>query len=187
MNETPPPHRPTPDTLCNSVLVSLRKIIQSIERHSRFLVKEYGLTGPQLIVLQEIARAGKAPVGRIAKACSLSQATVTGVLERLEKRGFVSRKRSEKDRRQVLVTTTAAGDGILQSAPPLMQADFVDRYDRLQDWEQSLILGALQRLVEMMDADTIRAAPFLASGPIDEAGFDRPAGTETDKGETDKQ
>lgn len=187
MNEKSPPHHSTPDNLCNSVLVSLRKIIQSIERHSRFLVKEYGLTGPQLILLQEIARAGEAPVGRIARACSLSQATVTGVLERLEKRGFVSRKRSEQDRRQVLVKTTDAGDRILQSAPPLMQADFVDRYDRLQDWEQSLILGALQRLVEMMDADTIRAAPFLASGPIDESGSDHLTDPEADKGEDEKK
>lgn len=166
MNSFPDHREPMSTALCHSVLVSLRKIIQSIDLHSRFLVKQYGLTGPQLIVLQEIAKVGQAPVGKIAKACSLSQATVTGVLERLEKRSLVARQRSHMDRRQVLVKTTEAGDRLLQEAPPPMQAHFVDQYSQLQDWEQAMILGSLQRLVSMMDAEKIQAAPFLTTGPI---------------------
>ena len=167
--------------MCNSVLVALRKIIQSIDLHSRDLVKRYGLTGPQLIVLQEIAKAGEVPAGKVAKACSLSQATVTGVLERLEKRGLVIRRRSDTDRRRVLVTTTSDGDRLLENAPPPMQEHFVERYNHLQDWEQAMILGALQRLVAMMNADGLRAAPFLATGPIDATDLERPAETESGK------
>lgn len=170
MNNLPDHSEPTSTALCNLVLVSLRKIIQSIDLHSRFLVKQYGLTGPQLIVLQEIAKAGEAPIGKIAKACSLSQATVTGVLERLEKRSLVARQRSDMDRRQVLVKTTEAGDRLLENAPPPMQENFVEQYNQLQDWEQAMILGALQRIVAMMGAERLQAAPFLATGAIVDPG-----------------
>ena len=66
----------------NQVLVALRRIIRSIDMHSRTLVKYYGLTGPQLIILQEISKHDDITPGRLAKAVSLSQATVSRISER---------------------------------------------------------------------------------------------------------
>lgn len=151
----------------NQVLIALRKIIQAIDLHSRHLVKQVGLTGPQLIVLNEVKRAGNPTVGDIAKAISLSQATVTGVLERLERRGYVLRSKSNSDRRKVLVSATENGLKILSKAPSLMQASFVKQFNNLKGWEQSMMLSCLQRLVDMMDAKTISASPVLTTGPID--------------------
>ncbi len=152
-----------------NVLIAIRKIIQSIAMNSRSLVKRVGLTGPQLMVLQEVAYAGEVSVGEVAKAISLSQGTVTGILERMEKKGLVTRRRSNFDRRRVLVQTTTAGGQLLESAPPLMQEAFVERFNGLQDWEQTMILTSLQRLVTIMDARAIEAAPILATGTIEES------------------
>jgi DNA-binding MarR family transcriptional regulator len=156
------------DTITNSVLIALRKIIQSIAMNSKSLVKRVGLTGPQLMILQEVAHSGGVSVGEVAKAISLSQGTVTGILERMEKRGLVIRRRSDADRRRVLVQVTADGKRLLETAPPVMQEAFVERFNSLQDWEQTMILSSLHRLVAIMDAKTIQAAPILAAGPIDE-------------------
>ena len=150
----------------NEVLICLRKIIQSIDLHSRFLVREVGLTGPQLIILQTIGRSGEITAGEIAKAISLSQATVTGVLDRLEKRGFVLRQRDALDRRRINVSISEAGKALLEKSPPMMQQDFIQNFTHLQEWEQTMILASLQRLVSLLDAKTIPAAPILASGPI---------------------
>lgn len=152
--------------LTNEVLICLRKIIQSIELHSRYLVREVGLTGPQLIILQTVGQFGELTVGEIAKSISLSQATVTGILERLEARGCIVRQRDETDRRRVMVTTTPAGDALIAQSPPLMQQDFIDRFTELQEWEQTMILAGLQRLVSLLDAKKIPAAPILTAGPI---------------------
>ena len=156
-------------TITDSVLIAIRKIIQSIAMNSKSLVKRVGLTGPQLMILQEVVHSSEISVGEVAKAISLSQGTVTGILERLEKRELVIRRRSDFDRRRVLVQTTEAGKALMQTAPPLMQEAFVERFGALQDWEQAMILSALQRLVTIMDAKTIQAAPILATGPIDES------------------
>ena len=159
-------------SVCDQVLISLRRIIQSIDLHSRYLVKRVGLTGPQLVILQEVHQSGEVATGEIARAISLSQATVTGILERMEKRGLVTRRRSDIDRRRVIVSLTPTGEALLAEAPPLMQESFVDEFSQLQDWEQSMILSALQRLVSMMDAKTLKAAPILTTGPIDDSTRD---------------
>jgi len=147
----------------NQVLVALRRIIRSIDIHSRTLVKYYGLTGPQLIVLQEIAKNDEITPGHLATAISLSQATVSGILERLAKRDLVTRCRSDSDRRRVLVRTTAKADQMLESGPPIMQTSFIEAFKDLQDWEQTMILSSLQHLVTLMNAGALDAAPILAT------------------------
>jgi DNA-binding MarR family transcriptional regulator len=149
--------------VCDDVLIAIRRIIQRIDRHSKHLVKQFGLTGPQLIILREIAQSNEITASDISRAISLSQATVTGVLDRLEKRGYVVRQRSERDRRRTLVKITPDGDHLLASAPPLMQESFTDQFSRLQAWEQHMILSSLHRLVAMMDAKAIEAAPLLTT------------------------
>jgi DNA-binding MarR family transcriptional regulator len=147
----------------NQVLVALRRIIRSIDMHSRSLVKFYGLTGPQLIILQEISKHAEISPGQLAKEVSLSQATVTGIIERLAKRGLIVRQRSENDRRRVLLSITSEAERMLDTGPPIMQVSFVEGFNRLKDWEQSMILSSLQRLVGLMDAEAVDAAPILTT------------------------
>ena len=153
-------------TTSDSVMIALRKIIQAIDMNSKKLVKRVGLTGPQLVILQEISNLGEVTAGEVARAVSLSQATLSGILERMEKRGLLSRRRSEQDKRRVMVRITDSGMKVLDAAPPLMQEEFVDGFSSLQEWEQNMILCSLQRLVSIMDAKTISAAPFLATDSI---------------------
>lgn len=152
---------------CDEVLIAIRRVIQSIDLHSKHLVKQFGLTGPQLIILSEISQTDEITASDISKVISLSQATVTGVLDRLEKRGYVVRKQSKQDRRRALVELTASGKHILETAPPLMQESFIEQFVELQTWEQHMILSSLHRLVAMMDAKQIVAAPLLTTGVID--------------------
>ena len=175
MTHTTPTARAYKRTVSDSVMIALRKIIQAIDMNSKKLVKRVGLTGPQLVILQEISRCGEVTAGEIARAVSLSQATVTGILERMEKRGHLARQRSDHDKRRVMVRITESGEKVLKDAPPLMQEAFVERFSSLQEWEQTMILSALQRLVSIMDAKAIQAAPFLATRPIGKQT------TETDK------
>ena len=153
-------------SVADNVIISLRKIIRAIDMNSKKLSKRVGLTGPQLVLLNEISRSGDITAGEIAQAVSLSQATVTGILERLGKRGLVIKQRSEHDKRRIMVSITDAGHQILETKPPLMQDAFVEKFSSLQEWEQTMILSALQRLVSIMDAKAIDAAPFLSTGPV---------------------
>lgn len=147
----------------DQVLISLRRIIRAIDLHSKRLERESGLTGPQLLLLRLIANAGQLTAGVIAREVSLSQATVTAIIDRLEQKGLLQRLRNTEDKRKVMLSLTLAGEAALAKAPPLLQESFITRFDRLEEWEQSLILSSLQRLGEMMNASDLDAAPLLDS------------------------
>lgn len=148
-------------SISQQVLVSLRQIIRALDLRSRQLEKSVGLTVPQLIVLKEIAEAGEAPIGQIAKRVSVSQATVTTVADRLEQRGAISRKRAESDRRKVYVRLTPYGEELLAKSPTILQEEFLDEFEKLVDWEQTQILATLQRVASMMNAQGLPATPLL--------------------------
>ena len=157
---------PTNQDISEEVLVALRRIIRAIDLYSKELVRNYSLTGPQLLLLREIVYLRDTTVGGLAKRANLSSATVTGILDRLEKRGLVERTRSDHDRRKVVVRATAEGIDLYQKAPSMLQERFVSEFAKLHDWEQTLILSSLQHIATMMEAKDIEASPFLVSGPI---------------------
>jgi len=161
---TIPSPGPTPTTV--QVVEALRRIIRAVDLHSRSLVQRYRLTGPQLVVLRSIAENPLSTVGRIAHAVHLSQATVTGILDRLESRGLVVRTRSTDDRRRVHVSLSADAEEMLRAAPPLLQEHFIRRFEELDGREQRRILGSLEQVVSLMEARELDATPILATGPI---------------------
>ena len=152
----------------NQVLIALRRIIRAADIHSKKLTKTAGLTSPQLLLLQAIANnSTNATPGNLAKEISLSQATVTSIIDRLEGRGLVTRVRSETDKRFIWLHLTETGKALLEQAPTPLQASFVSKFSKLDDWEQHMILASLQRLAQMMDADQLDASPFLDVGSLD--------------------
>lgn len=145
----------------NEVLVALRQIIRATDLHSKQLSKISGLTAPQLLIMQTIRRVGEITIGTLAREISLSQATVTTILDRLEKRDLIRRQRSETDKRKVYVQLTASSEKLIQNSPALLQTSFIRQFERLQDWEQNLIISALQRVAGMMNATDITASSYL--------------------------
>lgn len=154
------------NNLTEMVVVALRQIIRAIDLRSRHLVTKYGLTGPQLSLLKELSKQQDCSVSQLTRAIHLSQATVTGILDRLEKRGLIARHRSEQDKRCVQVVMTDLGEKILADAPPLLQEEFTRQFSKLEDWEQAQILSSLQRIGSMMEAKHLDATAMLTTGPV---------------------
>lgn len=149
----------------HEVLVSLRRIIRATDLQSKRMMKLSGLTIPQIMVLRAIESLGDVTVRKISEHVSLSQATVTIILDRLEAKQLVDRIRSKLDKRVVNARLTNGGRDILAEAPPLLHEKFIERFESLEPWEKTQILSALQRVASMMDAETIDAAPLLDTEP----------------------
>lgn len=150
----------------DAVVRTLRQIIRSIDVQSKRLTKQYGLTGPQLIVLKEFKKSPGLPISEIARRISLSQATVTSILDRLEQQGFAVRHRCKTDKRKVLIDLTDKTNAILDTHPSLFQEEFTKRFNKLNEWEKNMMLSSLQRLSEMMNAENIPEDHVLDIGII---------------------
>ena len=148
------------------VLVALRRIVQAIDQHSSRLGKEFGLTTPQLLILQTVSRTKEQPIRAISAEVNLSQATVTSIVDRLERRGLLERQRSGIDRRKVFLVITQEGQKLLLKAPKPLQENFLHRFERLREWEQHQLVFVLKQVAEMMGARHIDAAPLLDTGEV---------------------
>ncbi len=150
-----------------AVLVALRRVIRATDLHSKHLAKTTGLTAPQILLLQTIRDKGDASIGELANEISLSQATVTSILDRLEKRALVYRERSKEDKRKVHAYLTDQATDTLKEAPIPLQEHFARQFGDLQEWEQTMIISSRQRIAQMMDAQHIDASPVLDVGVLD--------------------
>lgn len=151
----------------DDVLVALRRVIRATDLHSKHLAKTTGLTTPQILLLQTISARGQVTIGELANDMSLSQATVTSILDRLEKRNLVYRERSTEDKRKVHAHLTEAGTDILIDAPTPLQEQFSRQFSDLEEWEKTMIISSLQRVAQMMNAEHIDASPVLDIGTLD--------------------
>lgn len=159
----------------DDILISIRRIMRAIDLQSKKLVKQTGLTAPQLVVMQAIRKVGRASPSVVAREVALSQATITSILDRLEKAELVRRERSKSDKRIVYACLTTDGQRRLEEAPELLQAGFLRQYRKLEDWERTMLVSSLQRVATMMDAEELDASPILDVGEIADRGAHPPA------------
>jgi DNA-binding MarR family transcriptional regulator len=151
----------------DQILAALRRISRSMDSRSRMLLLRHGLTGPQLTTLVAIARLQPVTAGRIAKEVHLGHSTVTGILDRLERRGWIGRTRGEQDRRNVNLYLTEAGRELLATAPSLMQDAFLQRLGELAEWERTQILATLQRVADMMEVTDLEIPSMLSRSLVE--------------------
>ncbi|HEU5399100.1 MAG TPA: MarR family transcriptional regulator, partial [Gammaproteobacteria bacterium] len=84
-------------------------------------------------------------------AVALSPATLTGILDRLEMRGLVSRERRPEDKRRVVVSLTTHGKQMAQELPSPIQERFGAKLASLSAEEQAVIRRALASVANMME------------------------------------
>lgn len=160
-----PARLPMTDRL-EPALIALRQILRATEISSRALAKDCGLTPSQLILMQITADKLDPTPSFLAKEASLSQATVTALLDKLASRELVRRRRDSADKRRVYVELTDLGVRTLREAPDSLQARFEKGFSKLEPWEQSFIVAALERTTGLLDAEELDAAPVLDVGAI---------------------
>lgn len=148
-------------------LIALRRILRATDLNARTLARATGLTTPQLIVLEIVATSGRTTPKEIATRASVGQATATSLVDKLEARALVTRTRSDTDKRVVWVSATEEGRRMLQAAPDPLQKIFSAEFEKLPDWEQAMIVAALEKIGTMLNAANLDASPVLDVGVID--------------------
>lgn len=150
------------------ILQSLRRIIRAVDQHSKRLSNEVSLTSPQLVCLLAIQE--MEPVGQktLAERIYLSASTLVGILDRLQAKGLITRERNEKDRRAQVIRLSEHGKATIERAPSPLQDKLATALQNLTELEQSTISLALERIVELMEAEELDASPLLKTGLLSE-------------------
>ncbi|NKE71228.1 MarR family winged helix-turn-helix transcriptional regulator [Candidatus Manganitrophus noduliformans] len=148
-------------TAIAEIVQSFRKIFKAIHRYSEEVLKAFGVTGPQLWLLKTLRDEGGTSVGELSQKMYLHISTVSGIIDRLEKKGSVARKREAPDRRVVTVHLTPAGKRIVDKAPEPFQGKLLYSLENLSKEEVSEMHQALQKIVHLMELEQIEATFFF--------------------------
>ena len=145
------------------ILSALRRVIRAVDIYSKKLHTELGLTTPQLLCLHALAKAETMTLTGLAKTVSLGVSTVNGIIDRLEAKQYLTRKRSSEDRRKVSLEISLRGKEIVSKAPFLLQDKLSTALTKLPDSEQMAITESLELVVELMEVEEVDASPNLFS------------------------
>jgi DNA-binding MarR family transcriptional regulator len=128
---------------------AMRRLQQDAEVHAKRLARYGGLSPVQLMILQVLAGEGQMTASALSRRVSLTAATRSGQLDRLEERGLLQRQRDDQDRRRQWLLLSDGGRALLQQAPALLPPEFRARFAALPQWERHALTAALLRAAEL--------------------------------------
>jgi len=147
------------------ILIKLRKIVRSVNLESKRVEKEQGVSIPQLLCLQFLAEQEdyKTNAVKLKAFLNLNASTISGILRRLEKKGLVAKLPKALDKRVTLISLTASGMKLLQSAPITFQQKLSEKLQALPPEKLQTIIDGIDILTNIMDVDEVDASPIITS------------------------
>ena len=133
----------------------IRRLHQHAAHVFQVRTKEAGLdlTPVQFAAMDAIATTPGIDQASIAAQIAYDRATIGGVIDRLEQKGWIKRTISNRDRRAREVTLTPIGRDILDRAIPVVSALQADILPGLSEDETSHLRDLLERTTKIIDSD----------------------------------
>ena len=117
-------------------------------------VAKGGLTVPQTAAMRVVVRSPGIVLRDLSREVSLAHSTVSGIVDRLEKRGLIERRADPEDGRTSRIYPAAAvTEFVREQLPRLSRGPLEGALDRASAQERSAIGEALRRLRELLEGE----------------------------------
>ena len=145
------------------IIITIRKIVRSINLESKKIQKEYQVSIPQILCLSYLNASPnfQSTQGEIRQFLQLNSSTASGIIDRLENKGFLVRLPKQGDKRVVNISLTSKGVGLLKQIPPILHNQLTEKLKLLSDNKLQQIQESLQTLVCLLNIEEIEASPIL--------------------------
>lgn len=137
------------------VLTLVRKMVRSINLESKRIEKASGISIPQLLCLNFLnARPHyQASHKEIKDFLSLNASTVTGIINRLERKGLIAKLPRQDDRRVRYVTLTARGSDLVRQYPALNDGWLTHKLEQLDGEELAELKRAFHLILQFLEME----------------------------------
>jgi DNA-binding MarR family transcriptional regulator len=134
-------------SLADKAVTSVYKTNEVLRRHAAPIFESEGISAQQYNVLRVLRGAGGhgLPAQELGSRMLQNTPGVTRLLDRLESKGFVTRRRPDIDRRLQLCSITTAGTELLESLDPRARKNARDFLSVLSKDEVQTLMQLLQR------------------------------------------
>ncbi len=145
------------------VLIQIRQIIRSVNLESKRIEKEYGISIPQLLCLNFLNERDtfQATHKEIKDFLKLNASTVTGIIARLERKGYIARLPKRKDKRVAAITITAKGNELIDNTPEPLHQQLSQKLKELSPERLLDLQTAFKTIIDFLNIEAFDAAPII--------------------------
>jgi len=145
------------------ILIKIRKIVRSVNLESKKIQKEYGVSIPQILCLDYLnnSKNYQATQKELRDYLNLNSSTVTGIINRLENKGYLARLPKREDKRTTHIVMTSKGSELLKKTPYLMHERLTKKLEDVPDDHTSDINSALDLIIHYLGIDDVDASPLI--------------------------
>ena len=130
----------------NSLLVQLFNDILHIEENSLKNIDLMDLSMTEIHTIEAVGIKDAKTMGEIAHDLRITVGTLSAAITKLIKKGYVERKRTEEDRRVVLVSLTSKGENIYREHQVFHEEMICAMLSNFSDEEEQVLSKSLEKL-----------------------------------------
>lgn len=128
------------------LFVVLSRAMQSVHKQIAKDIKKYNMNQTEFAVLELLYHKGEQPIQKIGQKVLLASSSITYVVDKLEKKGFLSRKACAKDRRVTYAEITEEGKQFMDDIFPEHEAEIHNIFGGLTEDEKEEMIVQLKKL-----------------------------------------
>lgn len=111
-----------------------------------WLAIDTAMSKQELFTLMTVNRLKEATMGQLSDHMNFPMSTATGIVDRLVKRGYMERSKSDSDRRIVVISLTEKGKAISDKMKSMILSYIRKAYDVLNEEERGMLLAVFDKV-----------------------------------------
>ena len=164
---------PENESVVKDIVGSIRKLVRAVYLDSQKMSRQFGLTGPQSVVVRLLLNNGSMSSTELSRLMYVTPSNMTGIVDRLEKKGLVERVRKEGDRRIALIVLTENGKEMSKNVPDPIEKKLIKQITDLENEHVQILAMAMNQILNLIDTKDIEETPLelshTATPPVQEA------------------
>jgi DNA-binding MarR family transcriptional regulator len=145
-----------PEDPTDRIIADFRATIVAMKCAMSERLVRLGISMAQLNILYTLHRSGEMSMSRLADVLNVSLSNATGLVDRIEERGYVERSRVPEDRRIVLVRITPDGSRLLDENEALTDGLMRDVLGQLDQTQLQIIARAVAEFRVSLETAVVR-------------------------------
>ena len=139
-------------------LSQFRIIFGSVQKHFAQIEKSFGISGSQLWILHEISSSPDIGVSELSLKLHIHQSTCSLLIEKLVKKGLISKIRSEVDQRKICIKLNSSAKKILKNSPKPAEGILPDALSKLNKKQLISLKSLLDQVINNLEIKDIKSA-----------------------------
>jgi DNA-binding MarR family transcriptional regulator len=142
---------PGNEDVIKDIVHSIRRLVRAEYLDSQKMSKQFGLTGPQSLVVRLLIKKGALSSADLSRQMYVTPSNITGIIDRLEKKGLVERIRKQGDRRVALITLTQSGQELGKTIPDPIEKKFINQLADLEPEHLQILAMTMNQILSLTE------------------------------------